>query len=154
MFGQSFPNLTCPACAQISRENDFRMRIRREDRTLVKRGHISTARGIRLGYLALNKMSKHKRELSKKYRLEILQHCHARIRIVQLKIKRPTLRESARNASSNNILMKFCNYIISIHRIGAFGGKARLWDFMLDVVANLNRDGRGNCYCENTKCFS
>jgi len=151
---QPFTNLTCPACAQIPRENDFRMRIWREDHALVKRGHRSTAGGIRLGYLSVHEVSKHMREMSTKYRIEKLHHCHARMRIVQLKVKRPTLRESAKNASSDNNLMKFCNNMISADRIGSFGGKAALWDFMKDVASNLNRDGRGNRYSENTKCFS
>jgi len=71
---------------------------------------------------------------------------------VQLKVKRPTLRESTKNALSDSNLMKFCN-IISAHRIGAFGGKHALWDFMKDVAANLNKDDRGNHYNEISKCF-
>ena len=64
------------------------------------------------------------------------------------------MRESANNASSYNNLIKFCNNIISAHRIRAFGGKDGLWDFMKDVAANLNRKKEGNRYSEITKCFS
>ena len=64
------------------------------------------------------------------------------------------MRESARNALSDNNLIKFCNINISAHRIGAFGGKEGLWDFMKDVAANLNRKNSRNCYSENTRCFS
>lgn len=71
-----------------------------------------------------------------------------------MKAKRPTKRESAMIASSDNNLIKFCNNIISAHRIGAFGGKNALWDFLKDVAANLNRKDLGNCYSENTKCFA
>ena len=64
------------------------------------------------------------------------------------------MRESARNTSVDNNLIKFCNNIISAHRVGAFGGKDALWDFMKDVAQNLNRKDSRNRYCENTKCFS
>lgn len=50
--------------------------------------------------------------------------------------------------------MKFCNDIITAHKIGAFGGKTKFWDFQKDVEANLNRDDHGNRYNENTKWFS
>ena len=151
---EPFPDLTCPMCAQIPRENDFRMRIKREDQALVKGGHRTTAGGIRLGYLGVYEVSKHTRELSTKYRLEKLHYWHARTRIVQLKARRPTMRQSAITATSDGNLMKFCNNIISAHRTGAFGGKPGLWDFLKDVAGNLNRKGRGNRYSENTKCFS
>ena len=141
-------------CSQIPHENDFRMRIQREDHNLVKRGYRSTAGGIRLGYLSVSEVSKYAKELSKKSRLQKLHYWDARRRIVQLKVKRPTMLESARNATSDNNLIKFCNNIISAHRTGAFGGKPGLWDFMKDVAANLNRSDRGNRYSENTKCFT
>jgi len=53
----------------------------------------------------------------------MLQFWTARTRIVQLKAQKPTLHESAMNATSNNNLIKFCNNIISVYRIGAFRGK-------------------------------
>ena len=154
MSGQPFPNLTCHMYSQIPCENDFQMRIQREDHNLVKRGYRSSAGGIRLGYLSVSEVSKYAKELSKKYRLQKLHYWDARRRIVQLKVKRPTMLESARNAASDNNLIKFCNNIISAHRTGAFGGKPGLWDFMKDVAANLNRSDRGNRYSENTKCFT
>jgi hypothetical protein len=36
--GELFPNLTCSVCARIPHKMDFRMRVVREDRSLVKRG--------------------------------------------------------------------------------------------------------------------
>ena len=136
---EPFTNLTCPNFALIPHQTDFRMRIRREDRALVKRGHHSTALGIRLDYLSTSEISRHSRQLSFKFRLMKLRYWNARTRIVQLKARRPIMRESAMNASSDNNLIKFCNNIISAHRIGAFGGKEGLWDFLKDVAANLNR---------------
>lgn len=49
------------------------------------------------------------------------------------------MHEMAKNASSDNNIIKFCTNIISAHRTGAFGGKDALWDFVKDVAANLNR---------------
>ena len=141
---EPFPNLTCSMYALIPVQNDFRMRIRREEHALIKRGHRSAASGIRLGYLSAVEVCKHTRSLSRKLRLEKLHYSHATTRIAQLKAKRPTLRESANNASSDDNLIKFCNNIISAHRIGAFGGKPALWDFLKDVAPNLNRKDQGN----------
>lgn len=73
---------------------------------------------------------------------------------MQLKAKRPTMREMTMNASLDNNVLKFCNSIICAHRTGAFGGKEALWDFLKDVATNLNRKSQGNRYSDNTKCFS
>lgn len=151
---EPFPNLTCSMCAQIPREDDFRMRVRREDRAVVKRGCRTTGRGIRLGYLTMAEVSQQAREVTMKHRLQKLHYWHACSRIVQLKAKRPTQVESAKNASADGNLIKLCNNILTAHRTGAFGGKPGLWDFMKDVAANLNRDSRGNRYSDNTKCFA
>ena len=84
-------------------------------------------------------MNSHSRQLSKKFRRERSLHWAAKARIVQLKVKRPTLKESAKLASDEHDLMKFCNNILAAHRSGVFGGKPALWDFMKDSAANLNR---------------
>ena len=151
---QPFLNLTCLNCASIPRLHDFRMRVLREKVSLIKRGHHSSTGGIRLGYLSISEISGQSRILLQKFRVMKLQCWNARTRIVQLKAKRPTLCESAENASSDINLIKFCNNIISAHRIGAFGGKDVLWDFLKDLAANLNRKKSGNRYSENTKSFA
>ena len=58
------------------------------------------------------------------------------------------------SASLDNNLIKLYNNIISAHRIGAFGGKHALWDFMKDIAQNLNCKDLGNRYSENTKCYA
>ena len=128
-----FQYLTCSMCAEIPLENNFRMRVRREDQALVKRGHCSTTNGIRLGYLFALEVSMHTRFVSKNLRLENLHHWHARVHIVQLKVRRPTLCESTMQALFDKNLMKFCNNIINAHRIGTFGGKDALWDFLKEL---------------------
>jgi len=50
-------------------------------------------------------------------------------------------------------LLKFCNSILNAHKIGAFGGKSVLWDFIKDMVQNLNRDNSGHFYSKNNKSF-
>ena len=69
---QPFVNLTCCKCALIPLQHDFRMRVRREESALLKRGHHSTALGIRLDYLFVLEVSRHTRSLSKKFRLQKL----------------------------------------------------------------------------------
>ena len=81
MCGDPFPNLTCPTCAHIPLLNDFRMRIKRKDQVVIKRGQRSTGGGIRLGYLSAYEVCKHTKKLSKRLRLEMLHYCHARRRI-------------------------------------------------------------------------
>lgn len=61
---ESFANLTCPNCSLIPLQNDFTLRIGREDRALLKRGHRSIAGGIRLGYLSTVEISKYTRNLA------------------------------------------------------------------------------------------
>jgi len=122
MAEEPFKNLTCSICALIPLQNDFKMRIIREDFVVTKRGHRSTTSGIRLGYLSTYKVNKHTRNMSKQLRLKKLHYWHARTRFVQLKARRPTLRESAKNAASDNNLIKFCNNIISVYRIGPLEG--------------------------------
>lgn len=69
-------------------------------------------------------------------------------------MKRPTLKESAFNASNEHNLYKFCNDILSAHRSGSFRGKLALWDFIRDVAANLNWKREGFRYCENSKALA
>ena len=84
---------------------------------------------------------------------EKLLHFSLRARIVQLKVKRPSLRELARDASGSHNALKFCHSILNAYRCGAFGGKPALWDFLHDVAQNVSRDDRGNRYSENTRCL-
>jgi hypothetical protein len=154
LFVGGFPNLTCPSCAEIPLECDFRQRVVREDKSIVKRGLRTTSSGMRVGYLSMNELLRHSRYVARKYRFERLQHWVTRATMTQLKVKRPTLRDMAKNANSDHNVHKFCQNILNAHRTGAFGGKPALWDFIEDVAQNLNRDDRGNRYSGNSKCFA
>jgi hypothetical protein len=151
--GFGFFNFVCYVCSTISLENDLKRKVLREERNLDKRGTRSTGGGRRIGYLQISEFAKHNRELSRKLKYEKFLHLAARARIVQRKVKRPTLRELAREVSSKHNVTKFCTSIINAHRSGAFGGKPALWDFLSDVAQNLNRDARGSRYSESTKCL-
>lgn len=91
--------------------------------------------------------------MSKQLKIERLHHRAAKLRITQLKVKRPTLKESAIAASNEHNLYKFCGDILSAHRSGAFRGRLALWDFMRDVAANLNRK-EGFRFSENSKALA
>ena len=118
-----------------------------------KRGTRSTGAGRRLGYLTISELAQHGRQLHRKLKAEKLMHLSAGARIVQLKVKRPSLHELAREASNTNNVMKFCHSIINAHRLGAFSGKPALWDFLRDVAQNVNWASTGNRYSKNSKCL-
>ena len=81
-------------------------------------------------------------------------HWFAKVRIAQLKMKRPTLKEYAKGASDQHNVYKFCHDIIKAHRTGAMGGKPALWDYLRDVASNLNRSKQGFRWSTNSKAFS
>lgn len=154
MTNEPWKNLTCSECANIPFETDFTFRVVREERALEKRGSRGIEGGRRIGYLTLLELTMHSRIVSKKLRSERLYHWAAKLRIVQLKIKRPTLKEMVMAASNEYNVYKFCGDILSAHRSGAFGGRPALWDFMRDVVANLNRRKQGFQFSENSKAMA
>jgi len=125
-LGDGFTDLACSMCASIPLENDFRKRVVREDRSIEKRGTRTTGAGMRLGYLFVFELAKYGRDMRRKLQTEKLLHLSARARIVQLKVKRPSLRELAREVGRGHNVIKFCHSIINAHRLGAFGGKPAL----------------------------
>jgi hypothetical protein len=80
-------------------------------------------------------------------------HWAAKRRIVQIKMKRPTLCEAAKAALDSEDIFKFCNNIIAVHHMGAFGGKGALWNFLKDVASDLNCKKQGYRFSNNSKCF-
>ena len=126
----------------------------REERALEKRGSRGTATGRRVGYLSALELSAHSRLLAKKHRKERFRHWGAKARIAQLKVSRPTLKESAKQSSDQHNVHKFSADIIVAHRTGAMGGKPALWDFLKDVATNLNRKKQGIRWSTNFVAFS
>lgn len=129
-FGFGFSSLMCSMCFAIPLENDFRKNILREDITFEKMGTRTTWAERRVGHLSNYELGKHNYDLSRKLKMEKFLHSAARARIVQFKVKRPTLRELGRGASSEHNVIKLCTNIINAHRCGAFGGKPTLWDLL------------------------
>ena len=112
-FGKPFPNFTCDMCQTIVSECDFRSRVIREERAVEKRGCRGTGLGRRVGYLSVFELSVHSRLLTKKLKTEQMRHWSAKARIVQLKVSCPTLRESAKRATAEHNVYKFCTDILS-----------------------------------------
>ena len=154
IFGKPLVDFTCSMCSSIVSETEFRLRVVREEHAMEKRGFRDTRMGRRAGYLSVLELRSHSRKLVKKFRLEKMRHWAAKTRIAQLKMKRPTLRESAHEASDQHNVLKFCTDIIAAHRTGAMGGKPALWDFMRDVACNLNQKKQGMRWSTNSKAFS
>jgi len=91
--------------------------------------------------------------VSKKLKVERLLHWVAKLRIVQLKIKCPSLKQSILVAFDSHNLYKFCTNILTAHSSGAFGGCPALWYFLRDVAINLNSRRKDYRYSENSKAF-
>ena len=152
--GKSFLDFSCGACTHIPLETNFRLRVVREDRALEKRGTRGTEARRRLGYLSLLEVVCHNRSISGQFRHERMMHCHAKTKIAQLKMSRPTMKETTKAADGTKNLLKFVNNIIAAHRSGVLGGKPALWSYMKDVATNLNRKKSGYRFASNTKCFT
>ena len=115
------------------------MRIVHEDNACEKEDVCDTGSGRRLGYLHAVELASYSRNIKRELKMQKMYYWAAKAKIVQLKVKRLTLKEAAREACEGHELLKFCNSIIAAHRTRAFGGKLALWDFLKDVAENLNR---------------
>ena len=152
--GQSFVDFNCAFCVRIPLEIDFRLRVVREDRAVEKRDSRGTGLGRRLDYLSTKEVVHHSRSIKSQLKLHHMMLWHAKSKIAQLKITRPTIREAAKASSGTKNVLQFVNNIIAAHRSGALGSKAALWSFMKDVATNLNRKKSGHRFATNTKCFT
>ena len=63
---EAFPGMTCAACHSIPGEDDFGLRVTCEDHAIEKRGTRDISMGRRIGYLSVNKLSNHSRNVMKK----------------------------------------------------------------------------------------
>lgn len=115
---------TCSKCASIPLKTDFRLRVAtivREDRAIEKRGSQGTKEGRCLGHLSIFELSSHSRERTKKYHQEGMNLGTAKAKIVHLKLKQSTLKESTETTRDSQNLLKFCNNIIHPYRSGVLG---------------------------------
>jgi hypothetical protein len=71
---EPFPNFTCSECEGIPREGDFKKRVLRQSRNILKRGKRTTSIGIRIGYLSTIELGVHSRILMKRFRDEKAMH--------------------------------------------------------------------------------
>ena len=72
--GEPFANFTYAACSKIVQENDFRLRVMKEGRALVKRGSRDIGSGRRIDYLSIRELAGNSRRLATKYREERALH--------------------------------------------------------------------------------
>ena len=63
---------------------------------------------------------------------------------------RPLLQELKNSSDVHSDILKFYTSILTAQRVGAFRGKAALWDFMKDTANNLNKKKEGFCFSGNT----
>lgn len=71
---EPFQNYTCSECPEIPRENDFRLRVVRENHGLVKRGFRDHCPGRRVDYLSIRELAGRSRVLAKKFKEEKALH--------------------------------------------------------------------------------
>ena len=154
LTGEPFPNLMCANCEGIVHATDFRLRVYREGRALVKRGARNTYIGRRVDYLSSQELATHSDALAKKYREEKSLHWLMKSRVPQLKMRQRGLKLSAVESFNRKDVLSFCNNILAAHRTNAFGGKPALWDFLRDVATNLNRVRQGHRFSKNSKYFA
>ena len=151
--GTPYTNFSCDKCSELVLAKDFRFRVLREGRALVKQGLRGTECGRRVDYLSSTKLAAHSRQLAKKFRHEKAMKWVLKARVAQLKVKQWGLKLSALENFNREDVLSFCNNILAAHRTNAFGGKPALWDFLWDVTKNLNRVRQGHRFSPNAKSF-
>ena len=72
--GEPFTNFICSNCMEIEQANDFKLRVQREGRALVKRGRRDIQQGRRIGYLQITELASQSRTLGRKYHDEKARH--------------------------------------------------------------------------------
>jgi hypothetical protein len=152
--GEPFTNFTCSYCIEIEQATDFRLRVLREGRALIKRGCRHTQSRRRIDYLQRTEVAEQSRTLAKKHREEKARHWLMKAKVVQLKVSHRGLKLSAIESFNRKDVLSFCNNILAAHSTNAFGGKPALWDFLRDVATNLNRVRQGHRFSKNSKSFA
>ena len=152
--GQAFLDFMCSMCSELVHATDFRLRVIREGRALVKRGFRDTQIGRRVDLLSSKELVVHSHQLARKYHEEKARYWLMRSRVAQLKMTHRGLKLSAVESFNRKDVISFCNNILAAHRTNAFGGKPALWDFLRDVATNLNQVSQGDRFSKNTKSFA
>jgi hypothetical protein len=135
-------------------ETDFRLRVLREGRALVKRGSRDTRLGCRIDYLSPQELGGHSRLLARWLKEERALHWQMKSKVAQLKMSQRGLKLSVVENFNRKDVLSFCNNILAAHRTNAFGGKPALWDFLRDIATNLNRVRQGHKFSQNFKSFA
>jgi len=133
-IGEPFPNFICSNCSKIEHKTDFRLRVMREGRALVKRGFRNRYLGRRVDYLSSQRLAAQSRQLARKYCKEKAMHWLMKSRVTQLKIKHDGLKLSAVESFIRKDVLSFCNNIFVAHRANAFGGK--VWELIYPPLVN------------------
>ena len=126
LSGEPFENYTCAECRRIPKEDDFRKRVFREDRSIDKRGTRTPVPGRRIDCLSVHELALHNRILGRKFREERAMRWSTKARVVQLKMAKHGLRLSAQENFNRKDVLSVCNNILAAHRTNAFGGKPTL----------------------------
>lgn len=72
-------------------------------------------------------------------------------RIASLSVRVRSLTEANMESLQRKDVRRFCNNVVEAHRLGKFGGKPALWNFLQDVAQNLVRTRQGNRFKDTSK---
>ncbi|CAM6096732.1 unnamed protein product [Calypogeia fissa] len=153
-LGGGFLDLTCSMCDSITKEDDFRGRVHREANSVVPRGERDTGAGRRIGYLTKTEIKgfvTNLNELHRKWRWLLAFQAQ---KVCALSTKKRKLEELLGVVADRKDLRTFLRNIVNGYRVGAFGGKEAIWDFMYDIARNLNRKSQGFRYNPRTKAIA
>ena len=126
LFDEPYTNLMCGSCFLILLEHNFRMRVRREEFTLKKRGTRSTDFDKHLGYLQASKLAKFSLDVRKTLRDVISTHMVQKSKVVMLKMSRPSLKAISMEILQHKDVFAFCSNILHAHQTNASKGMPAL----------------------------
>ncbi len=109
---------------------NFRKKIVQEDATIEKKGSKGIRFGKRLGYLFIFKVTTHICPICKKYWDAKAVHWCQKVRVVEFKMFKPSLKASSLECLKKKYVFQFCNNILFYHHTNAFRGKLAIWDFL------------------------
>ena len=101
---------------------DFRLRVVKEGRALIKRGLRDMGSGRWIDYLSARELTCHNRTLARKFREEKSIHWIMKLKVAQFKMTKRGLKLSAVENLNKKDVLAFCNNILAAHRTNAFRG--------------------------------
>ena len=143
----------CHFCRDIPKCTDFCLRLFREQSSCIKRGNRGTRNRTRLDFLTKEEVKAEHVSTKKELRDASRKLWWADRRIAALSVRVRSMKEASMESLQRKDIRRFCNNVIEAHRLGKFGGKSALWDFLQDIAQNLVRTRQGKRFKETSKAI-